>query len=79
MVLVIHVTNSLDKQNSESGYLCLQDLRPGQVLSGVQTFSCLCIVSLFEFIPHFIGDNFSCPRQKLKIVFPPNKTFFSFM
>lgn len=78
MVLVIRVTNSLEKENYESRYLCLQKLRPGQALSEVQTFSRLCVFSLSKFIFHFIGDNFSCPSQNLKIVFPPSKTFFSF-
>lgn len=68
--------HSLQRENSETRYLCLQNLRPGQMLGAVQPFSCLCIFSLSKLILHFIEDNFSCPSQKLKIMFPPSKAFF---
>lgn len=76
MILVIYVTDSLQTENSESRYLRLQNLRPGQVPVRVQTFNCLCVCSLSKFILCCIGNNFSCPIQEIKIVFPPSKIFF---
>lgn len=79
MVLVIHwCYQFITKRKLWDQILCLENLRSGQVLGEVQPFSCLCVFSLSKFIIPFIGDNFSCPSQKLKIAFPPSKAFFPF-